>query len=572
MTANIGRAFLFSLTVLFLLGGVFAVKACQCSTVPSEFTFVNNHDTVEHYTIQKGGIPASWSTVTPSSFTLRPGESKVVVAFSRIDCNTPAGLYSLTIKAISENDNLVQSVDFDVSSCRSVSVLSDSSSYESCVNRELVIPFNVSNDGDYTEFVNLSASVGVLSQDYIILGRGESQSVNLILRPDTIRAIPVSVNAVFSDGSYRSSIVVNAVECAFFNATLSSDYVSLCENEESVVKLRLKNDGSARTYFFNSSSSVVDVPDSARLNPNEELVMDVTVYSGCARGVVNPVISVWTDGSRIVSLPVVVNLRGCYQPIIVSSVKNDVVCACESVNYSFMMYNPGDRAVEYVLSPSFGSVYLGESQVSSVTLPVDGSVNLTLRHVVPCDYSGEMVLSLNVTSVNSCVKSSSDAVVLRVNAWHKCEAVSVNAPRKVSVNESQLTVPVVVSNIGIRPASYNILVSGSALNNLLGVTKSFLTLLPGESEVIELTVTPEGITGDYLNVQAFSLDNLASSSVVIGFGDSFVSESDLYFILIPAGVAVIMVSLFFRRKFFNRSASTKSDGKELKIRKAELKK
>jgi hypothetical protein len=385
--------------------------------------------------------------------------------------------------------------------------------------------------------------------------------------------MPVSVDAFSSSGQSRASVNINSTECTFFNATISQDYINLCENEEQVVSVIINNDDEGKWFFFNSSSFYFDLPGSIYVGPNSSITEEVTVYSGCDSGIISPSIRVWAEGARSVYLPIVLNVKGCYNPILVAQQSSDIACACESLNYTFSLYNPGIRNVTYALIPSDGLVIHDGEVINSIELPSGGSAQLSVNYSVPCNNLGEVNLTLNATAITTCGKSAMSLINILVSSWSECETVSVSSPVNVNVNDSQVTVPVSVMNVGVRPTSYNIVVSGSAISNLLGISKSFVTLEPGTSEVVELVFDGANITGDYVTVQAFSTDNLASDETVIVFGDvGFDISYLLYYLLLPAGLVVVVIALLFRSNFFKKGKGTKSSDKDIKIKKAEVKK
>ncbi|MFA5405735.1 MAG: hypothetical protein WC307_00010 [Candidatus Nanoarchaeia archaeon] len=574
-TISIGRAILFSLLVLSFVGAASAVNVCEGdSPVPTEFVFTNDGSVIQNYVIQKSGPAASWTSLNPTTgFRLLPGQSKVVVGFTSIPATVNPGVYSLNVMVSSDTGyHSSQSVDFSVGSCHIVSVSAPESVYDGCINKALIIPLTIHNDGRYLERINLSSSVGSLSIDSLVLDVGDSQLVNLIVTPDSLGADSITVTAVTPDSESTFLIGVNVNECVFFNASLSSSYVNLCENQEELITLNIWNNNETNTYYFNSSSYYIDLPNSVTLSPNQLFSQQVTVYSGCDSGVVNPLINIWTAGSRVIGLPLVINARACYKPIIVVDVKNSVACACESVSYPFTIYNPGDQSMTYSLSSSVGQVLLDGSPINQLTLPIDGSEELTIDYVIPCGFSGDLNVSLFASAISACAKQSVDSVIVDVKSWNNCETVAVNAPTSIPVNESDLVLPVSVSNVGVRPASYNLVVTGSGVSNLLGVSKSFITLNPGETEVVELTFSAANITGAYVNVQAFSVDNVVSDSAMITFGGFLLNYNDFYLFLLPSAVIVLMTILLLRGKVFKNRKDSKDNAREIKIKKAEIRK
>jgi len=562
MTISTGRIALLSLIIPFFISYGFALEACACGTVVSEFNFTNNLSSLQHYSIQKGGTAASWTAVTPTTFDLNPGESRLIVAFSKVDCDLPEGVYDLTLRATSEADLILKSTDLSVSSCHSIRLVQDDS-FSACVNTEVIVPLTVRNDGNYAEQVNLSSSNGLLSVQSIDLAPNSSEVIDLTFAPSVIGLSSVSVEAFFEGGVSSLDININASVCSFFEAFLSHDYFSLCEDEEELINITITNQGEGKEFYFGSSTDFfIDLPDSVFVEANETVTEEVIIYSSCASGLITPMISVWSEGAETIELPFILNLRGCYQPIIVAERASDNACACEGVNYLFELFNPGVRNITYALLPSAGNVYLDDQIVNRIELPVDGSVVLKLNHSIPCSYSGLMPLSLTVTAISSCNKNSSAFVNVSVVSWADCESVKVDGPSVIPSNVSPLTVPVSISNIGLRPTSYNVVVSGSALNNLLGVSRGFVTVNPGETEVVDLVLDADELTGSYLLVRVFSLDNLASDSTIIDFGSTGFTDYDFYFFFLPMGVGVLILIILTRSKLFNKGRTIKPRGKK----------
>ncbi len=556
---NIGKAFIFFLLVLSLAETGNALSACQCSTVNYEFGFTNNGNSVRHYNIQKSGSASSWAVVAPMTFDLQPGESRVVVAFIKVGCDVKEGEYVLSLKAVSDDDIITKSVALDVSSCHSVVVKPLSSLYDGCINKEMIIPFNVSNKGDYVEKINLSSESGRLSIPSVILGKGDYQIVNLFYTPTKTGVNAAGITAMFGDEKAKAQASINVRECAFFNASLSDNYVNLCEDQEKTIYLTIQNGGKENTFFLNASEFFVDLPHTLTLGPNEKRRISITVYSGCQRKLVNSSLTIKATGAREIILPLVLNLRDCYLPIVVSHKLSDNACSCDNVSYDFTIYNAGNRAMTYSLSSTKGDIYLDGSKVNEVNIPPDSSVDLTLKYNVPCSYEGKMFLNITAASVATCKKESTAGVKLAVSSFGDCEAVKLAAPGVSILNNSLFVVPVSIMNVGVKPASYRIVVSGTAMSNLMGISRSFVTLNPGEKEVIDLTFDPSNITGSFLNVQAFSLDNLASDSTVINFNKYALTKKDIYYLLIPSSVAALIVGFALRSKFFKKKSIHKPD-------------
>jgi len=87
-----------------------------------------------------------------------------------------------------------------------------------------------------------------------------------------------------------------------------------------------------------------------------------------------------------------------------------------------------------------------------------------------------------------------------------------------------------------------------------------------------LTFSASNITGNYINVQAFSVNNAVSDSAFVSFGGFALTDADFYLFLLPAGVIVLLTILLFRGKVFKNRGDSKDNAKEPKIKKAEIRK
>ncbi len=564
------------LSLFFLVNSVaMAVNACQCKTVVTEFLFVNEHDAIQRYTINKGGTAATWLS-TEHTFTLAPGDGKIIVALGTIPCSAAPGDYDLELKAVSEDGVLTQTKVFSVSTCHSFNVEIAQDEYDVCIDSELIIPIIITNTGEYEEAVSISSSAGSLVDGtVVILSKDENATITLAFTPDELITTGITVKAVSDNYEVSKALTINGIECSFFNAELSTDYVGLCENEDKSIDLILTNlnDSDVKAYLL-IDSLFIDAPGEVDLSANETKSVSLQIHSTCDAQVLTPVLRVYVNGSERKSLSLTLNFRSCYQPIIIASQKTDNVCACENTSYDFSIYNPGIKEMTYALSAGRGVISdENGSSISEIRLSPDGSAKLSIDSLIECDESGSIPITIKAVGISVCNKSSEDYVNLDVKSWSECEAVSVESIDAVFFNESgQIVIQVSISNIGRRPSSYNIEVSGSAMPYLLGINTGFVTLNPGESETVELTLKPYNFSDASIIITALSLDNLAKDTKVISLiNTEYVFKFDFYYLLIPASVAVLMIIVFLRvgRKEKARDSTTK--GKP-KIKKAEIKK
>jgi len=572
---NIGKTlllFLFLIPFAFNIG--LALNACQCDTLTTEFLISNNHSLVEHYTIQKSGSASTWATVTPQTFALAPGDSKTVIAFASIPCSAAPGDYLLELKAVSEDDVVTQTKTFSVSTCHSFNISFANDTYSSCVGSKLTIPVNVTNTGKYIESINLLSSSGNLSLDAITLESGESTIINLTISPSFFGTESISVRAFNDNYDTSKTALLTGVECTFFSAHLNKNNIALCENEDQDIVLTLENlNDSTITVYLNTNSTYIGYPSTVDLGPKEIKNITLSIHSTCDMQVLTPSLALHAQGSKEKTLPLILNFRSCYQPVVVSQVKSSNVCACENLSYKFNIFNSGTKTATYALTASRGYITLNNKTISKIELGPDESTELTLNLKIDCDEQGDLPASIEAVGIGVCNRSSKDSVNLNIMSWGECEAVIIKASDTVTFNESgQLVIPVSVSNIGRRPASYNIEVSGSAAQYVLGISTGFVTLNPGEGKLIELTLKPENITKSSITITALSLDNLARDEKTITlYSEDYKSHLDLYYFAIPIAIIVVVATMFFRMRTNKKVVKKKTTRGTPKIKKPEIK-
>ncbi len=536
MKQSIGKALLLMLLLLSVSKGV---NVYQCDSITNELKVVNDGTTIEHYTIQKSGIPASWTIITPMTFTLLPGQSRVLTALTSINCNERTGDYILTIKAISDNNVITKDYPIRVLSSHFVSVINSEGIIDECVNTNIAIPLTIINEGKFDEDINLTTSDGVLSVNSLRLRVNESRELRLYYKPTTSGVKSIKITAFYSGLKSESVININSNECNTFNAYLTNNYINLCENDNKTTSLIITNNGESNNFYLNTSSPYLNFPSQVYLESNQTRVINLTVNSGCDSGLMNNTLSISARGAITKQVNLIINAKQCYKPIIVAQVLRDEACSCERVSYDYTIINPGQRETTYVLKSSYGELN------KEVTLKPGESINETLNYTIPCDYKGELLLMLNATAISTCDRHDSEAIRVLVKGWDECENVKVITPRLIALNNSQLVIPVRIKNIGIRPASYNLMISGSLMNNLLSVSDGFITLNPGEEGVAELTLDSKNITGGYLLVEAYSVDNAARSNSLI----LFTNQSTInYLIIIIVSALSLIIFLIHKSK------------------------
>ncbi len=548
---NVGKL----LFLFFLFNVVHGVLyTYECDSTSFEFKVFNNDTMTHSYVINKGGTAAQWAVLT-TGFVLQPGQTKVVSVFVSVPCGTPTGDYQLKLSVV-RDDALVkdESKIIRITPAHYIEITPIKGVINSCVNDEVIASFNVSNKGNFTELINFSSD-GTLFQDKLFLNPGDYQIINVSFIPKKLGANVFYVYANFTNGHSQATQIINATQCTSFFASVSPSFVSLCENDISTIKLYIKNIGNESEFYIKSNYSYLNISSPINIGKDEEKTIDIYVFSGCASGINSTKIVVYKPGSVEYTFPIIINNKRCFQPIVVPEKESDYLCSCENVSYKFNIYNPGNQEVEYSLV-SEGSIFYENNQIFNITLEPNTDKQVIVNYTIPCTFSGEYNLSLKATAIHACAKEDTGVIKLKVLPWSKCEEVKISSPSVMPVNGSKIVVPVVVSNVGIRPASYNILITGSAVNNILGVSQSFTTLNPGESKSVEITLSADNISGRFINIEVYSVDNLARASTVVSFGNSFFNFSMVYY-LIPIAV----LSFFVLRKLFNKPKSKSNNGK-----------
>jgi hypothetical protein len=387
-----------------------AIDVCQCNVIPTDFIFINNNDAIEHYTVYKEGLASSWNIpISDHTLTIIPSQGEKVVAFVSIPCDAAPGEYDLTLKAIpqrADHETITVTHAYTVSTCHSFDVVTENDSYDICVDSELLVPINISNTGEFEETINIEASHGNLSSDTVILAKGESAVINFSYKTNELKSNLINIKAYNDEFVATKSLNVTSIECSFFEAELLRDNIAMCENEDENITLRITNlDNKTNTIYIDLESDFIGAPDEVVLEPLEERDVDLQVHSTCDTQILTRSISLYTIGSDRKNLFLILNFRGCYQPIVISDIKTSNACACEELSYEFNLYNPGTKEMTYALSPSRGILYDEDGNVTKkVTLSPDESNKLILNLTLDCDELGYVPITLTATGLSVCNK------------------------------------------------------------------------------------------------------------------------------------------------------------------------
>ncbi|MBI4145197.1 PGF-pre-PGF domain-containing protein [Candidatus Woesearchaeota archaeon] len=166
------------------------LQTYQGTPADSHFKITNTGSVASGYTVSVvASEAASWARMGPLSFTLEPGQTKIVLIHLDVPQDTETGTYGLTTvfsTVLGTTITVDQDVRVDVPmnvELQSVAI----KPIRPCGTA--TYPVTVLNTGAFPEEYDLTVSKNVagiasFSQDNVVLGKGENKTVQLTLKPE----------------------------------------------------------------------------------------------------------------------------------------------------------------------------------------------------------------------------------------------------------------------------------------------------------------------------------------------------------------------------------------------------
>ncbi|GEM_PF-3407475 len=485
-------------------------------------------DAQEELTLTKSGSASLFTTL----FLYK----NQIYAYVTPKSTTQAGLYGLTITASSSSESKSITHNPKVIECQLFDMTIDKSSVSLCPCESGTLELTLENIGKYADTYQLSVSgpaseLILLSQDSISLLPSEKKKIIVYVQDTcneqgekefTITATPKKAR---TQKSITSSMHVEA--CYDFSTTLEKTSTQICAGTKEAIALNIKNEGTTQnTYNLNIAGPAWAHLQNTQLTikPNQEATTQLVLNPPYkAKDLHDIDLEITSDkGNFRVNSSIKTEIIQCVGVGIEVDQSEIPVCMSEEYFLPLTIKNTGSLDQEFIVAvegPTWvsldkGSLQLKNKESQEVILSITPLPNISSKGY-------EVTIKVNPKGVSSI--SEEKSIILNTLTPSECYKVSLKA-EKSSIQVAQdttVTIPITIENNGAYESSYEVFLSGSALDfSELVPLSTGIALSPGSVEQIYLYLTPSPDIepGSYTAVISIKLEDseiLAEESMQI---------------------------------------------------------
>lgn len=267
-----------------------------------------------------------------------------------------AGKFNFAANVTSVAKDVTQQVKsaIDVRECGAVVLTSDSASRFSCGNEKITFPLTIKNIGAVTELYEIKASIGTLGVAKVLLGSGESKTVDLdvsVSAQTKNYTIVVNVTA----GSLTEKINLNLVvePCYKSELTITPNTISICSGGVATYNAIVANKGKFSDVFGITSSNRI-IADGVTLQPGENRTFPFSIDYSDAPGVYRIDVNATSANSKSSAQAglVLKDLNSCYGSTLTAAVTSKKVIPSNSTLYEISVKNTGVETMTYSVNVS----------------------------------------------------------------------------------------------------------------------------------------------------------------------------------------------------------------------------
>lgn len=352
------------------------------------------------------------------------------------------GKFNLAANVTSVAKDATQQVKsaVDVRECGAVVLASDFVSKASCGNEKITFPIAIKNIGAVIELYELKASVGALGVEKILLGSGESKTVNLDV---SVGAQPKNYTIVVNvtAGSLTEKINLNlAVEsCYKSELAIIPNTISICPGKAATYNAAVANKGKFPDVFNITSSNRI-IAGGVTLQPGENRTFPFSIDYSDAPGVYRIDANATSANSKSSAQAglVLKDLNSCYGSALATAAASKKVVPSNSTLYEISVKNTGVETMTYSVNVS-GPSWV-KPGVESLELKSNETTKLYLYVLPP---AGTELKKYASAVVVTSAKGASSAVQLSTEVVSKITPDTTTTTVK---NATTTTLPSVTSS------------------------------------------------------------------------------------------------------------------------------
>ncbi|MEK6852433.1 MAG: FixG Ig-like domain-containing protein, partial [Nanoarchaeota archaeon] len=448
-------------------------SACPGSTILITLNVKNTGAEESTFSILKEGDAAKFTTMAPSSFLLKQGESKQIFIYVTPTSQISPGSYTLRINIKTSSISKVYEQNIIVENCRATS-LQLVPEKNVCQGQSTVLDATLRNDGNFIEDYTIglegrAAPWATSSISRVTLGRGESRSFAITVNAptDAEGTYDLIVKAESLSGARASaSSKVIAEVCYAYSFTAEKNFYSLCENEKLSVPIQITNLGKDNDFRFELTGPKWSSIDRGLLTLQAG-------QSGTANLILAPpyrafgrfdidVNTISQQGNLRKRLDMEVNVNKCYDVLLSLEKTSDIICSGLSNSYTLRVRNTGNFLSSYSLSVK-GPEWISLEK-NTVSIEPGQETNVKLIASPPENTaSADYFISLEALDPLS-TASSTASLKLSTLSQSECYKPSIVAQSNaISIGKDTTgTISFNIENSGAREATYLIALTGNA--------------------------------------------------------------------------------------------------------------
>jgi len=335
---------------------------CPCSTLAAEDfdVLVTNLDARPQVYNLELVLPDDelWSGFIVPYANLSGNEMKKAAAFITPSCWAKPGMYTIAVRAVSEESGKVTEKTFDVEVLKCKWVEASVAEQDTCQGKESRFDIEFTNEGDSDEKVRLLPSEDWVSfsTDEFSIANGEKKTVEAaVIPPDGLEGskdITVEVQSEISYMRNRFTIPLKVSKCYGTELTVSPESAQVCPCRSAEFMLVIKNTGLMEdeytiNYGGQSSSMLIGSGETG----NASLTIEVP----CDKEAGEYPLDVSVDANEPASSSFIVEVlpqKTCYDLYLYSddAVNVKAVKVGESETYALVLFNRGKFSESYRIS------------------------------------------------------------------------------------------------------------------------------------------------------------------------------------------------------------------------------
>ncbi|MBI1969741.1 hypothetical protein HYS48_03515, partial [Candidatus Woesearchaeota archaeon] len=473
------------------------LAVCSCGLREGNIIVENTGEVPSSYRIAKEGMAAPWASYTEQSFTLQPGETKVVRQFVHVPCNSE-GTYDLITKietAFDVEKEVVQEVDVDACINLNIAPLSEFRK-TNCPCVPEVFEFEIQNTQNFPDsfevFVEPDGAATV-SEPLLFLGPGEKKLASVFINyPCEIfgeKAFEIVAVSQSNKIEGRHPFWLNIGACYAYTIQMQDNYEA-CRYVLNTIPVTIKNTADIANFY----DLTLKGPrwgslehEELFLFPGERLPTNILLDPADAMpGEYVFTLQAETEkGALEQERAFTVMLNNCFDLSLVPETETLTIVSCEPNKVGMQITNVGTKETRFGVNlegPDFISL---DANTFSLKSGESRMVNQVIRP--PCSLVEDFATGFTAGIVDVPYIAQERITNFRTVPLSQASALDIETEERYTVRYVPTENYVTFTNKGIRDGQYLVQVLGQ---NWMFLNETAMFLQPGESKVLSLITQP----------------------------------------------------------------------------------